>query len=417
MSRPSVVELVRPFVVGGVAYLLLGSGLGAEMAEHPRLVADWRSIHAHLNVFGFLTFLIVGMTYLFVPVFARRRLVRPQWVRIHLWVAHVAVWGLILGRLFHLWPLSAAGGLAQLGSTILFAAVVVLTIRRGEPVAPADLPPLLASIAAAPASRDLDRTATGFTRLALIYFAAGGVLGAVLGGPSGFSPQFVASTIWFTVVGVIVIMLCGVAYHLIPRLNGLTVRRDAAAQWQYWGLVVAAPVLGVAYFEGWMKVAGLAHLVEAASLGLFAWNLWPALAAGRMPAASRGFIRMALLFGFAGALLAATTVLGIGRPLPRAPLLHLHLLGLATMTAFGVMYALLRQAEILPATARWPAVHVWIASTALPGMAVGLSGPRMLLAIFGPLQFLGILGFAVTLVRYLVRSGSQPYTGKMSTGA
>lgn len=373
------------------------------MAEHPQIVADWRSIHAHLNVFGFLTFLIAGMTYLFVPVFARRHLRRPAWVRIHLWAAHVAVWGLIAGRMTHWWPLSAAGGLAQLVSTLIFAVVVVATIRFGEPLDPAQLPPLLAALAAAAASKGLDRTATRFTRLALIYLVAGNLLGAALGGPSGFSPRFVAATIWFTVVGFIVMMLCGVAYHLIPRLNGLAGRSETAAGWQYAAIAAAAPVLGVAYFVGATKAVGLGHLLEAAALGLFAWNLWPALAPGRMPGASRGFIRMALLFGLTGALLAATTALGIGRPLPRAPLLHLHLLGLATMTVFGVMYALLSEAQIMPAASRWPAVHVWIAGIALVGMVAGLSGPRVLLAVFGPLQFLGIVGFALTLARYRSR--------------
>lgn len=382
---------------------MLGTGLGTEMAAHPQIIADWRSIHAHLNVFGFLTFLIVGMTYLFVPVFARRHLLRPAWVRVHLWAAHVAVWGLVVGRITHWWPLSAAGGLAQLASTLIFAAVVIATIRRGEPLDPGQLPPLLAGLAAAPASKDLDRTATRFTRLALIYLVVGNLLGAALGGPSGFSPRFVAATIWFTVVGFIVIMLCGVAYHLIPRLNGLAPRSETAAGWQYAALAAAAPVLGVAYFVGATKAVGLGHLLEAAALGLFAWNLWPALASGRMPAASRGFMRMALLFGLAGALLAATTALGIGRPLPRAPLLHLHLLGLATMTAFGVIYTLLRHAGIMPAGARWPPVHAWIGGMALAGMVVGLLGPRILLAIFGPLQFLGVVGFAVTLVRYRSR--------------
>ncbi len=403
MPRSSPFVLVRPFIISGLLYLLLGSALGAEMAEHPRLIADWRSIHAHLNVFGFLTFLIVGMTYLFVPVFARRSLVRPQWVRFHLWVAHVAVWGLVLGRLFHTWPLSAAGGLAQLGSTLLFASIVVMAIRRGEPFDPAQLPPVLAALAGAPASKDLDRTATRFTRLALIYLVAGGILGAAVGGPSGFSPRFVAATIWFTVVGFIVMMLCGVAYHLVPRFSGVAVRSESAARWQYWGLSVAAPALGAAYFVGAVKAAGLAHLLEAAALSLFAWNLRPALMPGRMPAAPRRFMLMALLFGVAGALLAATTALGIGRPLPRAPLLHLHLLGLATMTAFGVIYALLEQAQIMPATDWWPSAHVWIASIALTGMVAGLAGPRLLLAIFGPVQFLGIAGFAATLFRYRER--------------
>lgn len=53
-------------------------------------------------------------------------------------------------------------------------------------------------------------------------------------------------------------------------------------------------------------------------------------------------------------------------------------------------------------------VHVWIAGAALAGMVVGVVGYPVLLAIFGPLQFAGVVGFLVTVVRYRVRSGIHP---------
>jgi hypothetical protein len=388
-----------------------------EMAAHPGLAADWRSVHAHLNVTGFLSLLIYGMSYLFVPVFARRHLTLLRLARAHLWLAHLAVWGLVAGRVLRWWPASAAGGLAQLLSTVAFAAVIVHTIRRGEPLDRSRLPAPLAAIAAAPASAELDRVATRFTRLAVVYLVAGSVGGAALAGAGGPSASESAAIIWFTVVGFIVMMLSGVAYHLIPRLNGQAAGDPATARWHFWALAAGAPILGVAYATGARALAGAGHALEAGALIVFAWILWPALRPGQMPAASRRFIQMALITGVLGAAFAALGGFGIGQPMPRPPVLHLHLLGLATMTVFGVSYALMSRDDEGLQRAWWPAIHVWVHAVALTGMVVGFLGTRGALAAFGPLQFVGVAGFLVTFVRYRVRSGSQPYTGRMSTGA
>ena len=400
--------LAGGFIASAFAYLALGAGLGMEMAVLPGLVANWRSIHAHLNVNGFLSLLIYGMSYLFVPVFARRRLTLPRWVRAHLWLAHAAVWGLVLGRAFRWWPASAAGGLAQIAATLLFAVVIVNTIRRGEPLDTRGLPAALAAIATAPASSDLDRVATRFTRLALIYLVLGSLGGAALAGAAGLSPRVTAATIWFTVVGFVVMMLSGVVYHLIPRLSGQRARGAAGARGQLWVLAVSAPALAAGYAMGIQAVIGVGHLLEAAALVVFAWNLWPALRGGQMPSPSARFIKMALIAGATGAVLAATTGLGIGRPLPRPPLLHLHLLGMATMMVFGVAYALMSLEDAALRRSRWPGAHAWIHGIALVGMFAGFVGPRSMLTAFGPLQFVGIAGFLATFLRYRLRSGSQP---------
>jgi hypothetical protein len=211
-------------------------------------------------------------------------------------------------------------------------------------------------------------------------------------------------------------MLSGVAYHLIPRLSGRAAGEAATARWHFWGLAAAAPILGVAYAAGARVLAGAGHALEAAALAIFAWTLWPALRGGQMPASSRHFIRLALIAGVIGAALAASSGLGSGRPVPRPPVLHLHLLGLATMTAFGVAYTLMSRDDERLRRAWWPTVHVWVHTVALAGMVVGFIAARGALVVFGPLQFVGIAGFLVTFVRYR-RSGSQPYTGRMSTGA
>jgi hypothetical protein len=405
------------FIASAFAYLALGAGLGMEMAVRPGLVADWRSIHAHLNVNGFLSLLIFGMSYLFVPVFARRHLALASWARTHLWVAHAAVWGLVVGRALRWWPASAVGGLAQVASTLLFAAVIVATIRRGEPLDRRSLTGALAAVANAPASVDLDRIATRFTRMALIYLVISSLGGAALSGAAGPSARETAAIIWFTVVGFIVMMLSGIAYHLIPRLSGHGAAGAAPARWHFWALAVSAPVLAAGYVADARTVAGAGHLLEAAALAVFAWNLWPALRAGQMPGGSVRFVQMALIAGAAGAALAAARGLGIALPLPRPPLLHLHLLGLATMTAFGVSYALISLERPELRLAWWPAVHPWVHAGALLGMIVGFAGVPAALAISGPVQFAGIAGFLATFVRYRLRSGSQPYTGRMSTGA
>lgn len=393
MPRPSSSVLARPFVLGALAYLLLGAWLGLAMVVHPALTAGWRSVHAHIVVNGSVSFLLYAATYWTLPLAFGRcppAHLAPA-VGGHLWTAHAAVAGLVLGRALGVSWMSALGGLAQMGSVLLFAWVVFLTA---------------ASPVASPHAQD--HLAGRFIGLGVIALVAGGVAGGALGGPLGFSPRFVAATVWFLVVGFVLATAAGIGYLLVPRLWGRPVRSLTAARWHLWGLAIAAPVLGVAYFTGARQAAGAAHLVVAVALAAFAWTLWPALAGDRAPAASRRFIRLALGFGIAGAVLAAATALGLGRPLPRPPLLHLHLVGLVTLAAFGLVYALLHGEGRMPDEARWPSVHLWLAGPGLAGMVAGFAGVRLLLVAGAVLQFAGVVGFAVALRRYLVRSGSQP---------
>ncbi|HMQ33299.1 MAG TPA: hypothetical protein PKD53_21380 [Chloroflexaceae bacterium] len=233
----------------------------------------WAAL-VHLTLFGWVSGMIVAVNYHTMPVFTARDF--PS--RALIW-AHLAVF--VAGVLVAAAALLAGArgplvvGLAlELAAALLFALNIGLLlargVRRGLPPAP---PPV-------PGQRAVDRLgtrATSVSGLALplaLALMLGGRVG-VLVGAWWLAAEHLAALGW------VMLMIVGVAYHVLPRFSGRATRGAAWAGAQL-GLHLAAllmVVAGLGLGMGGLFAAG--GLAMSAALALFAWTVWPTLRAVR----------------------------------------------------------------------------------------------------------------------------------------
>ena len=84
----------RCFVRGGLIYLGIGVVLGVMMVVH----GDWTSllgrVHNHINLVGFVSFMIFGVGYHILPRFTGRPLHNAKLADLHLWLANIGLIGM-----------------------------------------------------------------------------------------------------------------------------------------------------------------------------------------------------------------------------------------------------------------------------------------------------------------------------------
>ncbi len=83
------------FIFTGLAYLALGVTMGVLFFIIPE-TRGLRSVHAHLNLVGFVTFLIFGVAYHILPRFRGRPLYSEKLAWWQFWLANVGLVGLLV---------------------------------------------------------------------------------------------------------------------------------------------------------------------------------------------------------------------------------------------------------------------------------------------------------------------------------
>ncbi|MBI4289814.1 MAG: cbb3-type cytochrome c oxidase subunit I [Chloroflexi bacterium] len=127
------------FILTGLAYLTLGTTLGVLFLVLPDL-RPLRTVHAHLNLVGFMTFFVFGIAYHILPRFRGRPLYSESMAWLQLWLANVGLVGLMVlmgigafADLAGLMALTAAFGAALAVSIYLFVYNLGKTIFGGAP--------------------------------------------------------------------------------------------------------------------------------------------------------------------------------------------------------------------------------------------------------------------------------------------
>jgi hypothetical protein len=268
----------RAFVIAGLialpsaALLYLFSLLGVSGA--------WGAM-VHLTIFGWITAMIVAVNYHTVPVFSARDY--PfAWL---IW-AHFIAWGvgvvLATAGLLVGYAYAVSGGLSlQFAAAIIFSANTILLFLRGPRRAQPPSPPPIASQPA------VDRLGTYATRGAGVSLPLALLLLLVvrLGWLSG---AWVLPAEHLATLGWLMLMIVGVAYHVLPRFSGSGIRGATWVRAQlvchFGALALIVPALGF----GWPRVFATGGLLMALALGLFAATVWPTLRAIRaQPASAR----------------------------------------------------------------------------------------------------------------------------------
>ncbi|MCZ7568244.1 MAG: hypothetical protein M5U01_06625 [Ardenticatenaceae bacterium] len=224
----------------------------------------------HLTLFGWITAMILTVNYHMMPVFAARDFPYPRLIQLH-WLVFtggvaLAVAGLLLG-----WPATVAAGLLlQSVGAVIFVANTMLLFVRGRRRAHPALPPPI------PDQPRVDRIGTQATKGAglSLPFALLLLLAVQLGWIRG---AWVLAAEHLATLGWVMLMIVGVAYHVLPRFSGRGVRGPAWARLQLLfhsaALLLMVPGLGL----GWAWLFAPGGLLMTVAVGLFAWTVWPTL--------------------------------------------------------------------------------------------------------------------------------------------
>lgn len=257
----------RAFVVG--ALIALPAAALLSLLASLGVSATWAAM-VHLLLFGWITGMIYAVNYHTMPVFAARDFPSPRliWLNALLWAAGAALAaaGTLLG-----WPAGSALGLAlELAAALAFMANVVLLFRRGPRRSNRPPTPPI------PGQPQVDRLATYATRGAGLALPLALLL-LLLGRIGWIDGAWVLAAEHLATLGWIMLMIVGVAYHVLPRFSGAGTRGPAWARAQlachYGALALIVPALGL----GWRVPFALGGLLMTLALALFAWTIWPAL--------------------------------------------------------------------------------------------------------------------------------------------
>lgn len=232
---------------------------------------DWVwSALVHLTLLGWITGMIMAVNYHTMPVFSGRDWPYPALIGAH-WAAFVVGITLATAGLLGRWSgMVSAGLLLQLIAALLFVANSVLLFRQGTPRAHrAPVPPL-------PDQPDVDRVGTQAAKSAAMCLPLALLL-LLAQQREWINGGWLLAAEHLLALGWIMLMIAGVAYHVLPRFSGRAVRGVvwARAQVQCHHAALVLVVLGLGFGSAWLFAFGA--LLMAAAIALFAWTVWPTL--------------------------------------------------------------------------------------------------------------------------------------------
>jgi hypothetical protein len=208
-----------------------------------------------------------------MPVFAGRDFPSPRLIRAHC-AALAAGVALATTSLIGAWDAGVqAGLLLQLAGALIFVANTILLFLRGAERPYRTPPPPIAD------QPLVDRAGTRATKAAGIALPLALLLLLLvrLGWMSG--AWFLAAE-HLAALGWVMLMIVGVAYHVLPRFSGRATRGPRWARAQLvchlGALALIVPALGF----GWGRAFAIGGLLMAAAVGLFAWTVWPTVQGG-----------------------------------------------------------------------------------------------------------------------------------------
>lgn len=237
--------------------------------------AAW-SAFVHLTIFGWISGMIFAVNYHTMPVFSGRDFpaAAPIW-------AHLVAYGLgaslaTAGMLGAGRALVIAGLALELLASLLFMLNIALLFARGKRRA---VPPAPAPVAG---QREVDKVGTRATAaaglclpLALLLLLAARL--GWLGGEWWLAAEHLATLGW------ILLMIVGVAYHVLPRFSGRSTRGAAWAGRQLVLQFLGVALIVIALGFGLGALFAVGGIVTSLALGLFAWVIWPTLRATGAP--------------------------------------------------------------------------------------------------------------------------------------
>lgn len=106
-----------------IIYLLIGCPLGILFLLRPDYIFYLRPVHAHINLIGFVSIMIFGVSYHMFPRFAGKPLYNVQMGRIQFWFANIGLIGMVL-----IWCFFENGSAAYHISLFTFGAIETIGV-------------------------------------------------------------------------------------------------------------------------------------------------------------------------------------------------------------------------------------------------------------------------------------------------
>lgn len=231
--------------------------------------AAWAAL-VHLTLFGWVSGMIIAVNYHTLPVFTGRDFphTAPIWTQLGAFLTGIAL--VVAGLLVTINALVIAGLALELLAALLFMLNVALLMTRGvrrrQPPPP---PPVVGQGA-------IDKLGTRATSFAGVCLPLALLL--MLGGRAGL-----ISGVWWlaaehlAALGWVMLMIVGVALHILPRFSGHATRGHSWARAQLGLHLLALSLILVGLGYDWGSLFAAGGLTMSAALGLFAWTIWPTL--------------------------------------------------------------------------------------------------------------------------------------------
>lgn len=114
------------FIKASLLYLAIGCTLGAIFIFNPTYSFQWRMLHTHFNLLGWVSMMIFGVAYHILPRFRGKPLYSRTLATVHFWLANVGLVGMAI-----FWSVVSSGGevvyryVAFLFSLLVVAAILV----------------------------------------------------------------------------------------------------------------------------------------------------------------------------------------------------------------------------------------------------------------------------------------------------
>ena len=366
----------KRFITSALIYFFMGCAIGLVAIVKPELVGIIKPVHVHINLLGWVTMMIIGVSYFVIPLFIGKNVYSDRLVTLHFILANAGIIGMVLSFIQPNYSLLALASVIEVLASYLFFFNIVTTAIKGETLGTL---PQEGKFLMAKNDKEVDRWASYFTIASTLYFVAGCTLGGVMAlYPEAWKYKSVHFHI--NLFGWISMMIYGVAYHIFPRFSGVMIKNRGLVKASFIlanaGLV--SMIFAILFFD-WSggsflsnKLILLAVLIESAAGVIFVYNVFPSVSGSSkvMGKAAVKFVLASLFYFAVGLILGILMVLSPTKMEQIMPVhVHLHVLGWITMMIYGVGY------YIIPSFAgkklfrqSLATLQFWMANVGLIGM-------------------------------------------------
>ena len=406
----------KRFIISSLIYFLAGCSLGVISVAVPEMVAIFRPAHAHLNLLGWVSMMIIGVSYFVIPVFIGKNPYSEKALTLHLITANIGIIGMVFCFISMNYALLPLFALIEAFSAFLFLFNIISTAIKGEAVKEI---PASWEFLTGKADKEVDRWASYFTQAATLYFVIGCSLGAYMTlSSSGWA--YLKVHFHINLLGWVTMMIYGVAYHIFPRFSGIDVRNKGLVKINFVvanvGLLL---MIGALVAEGSLPAGaaqaliGFSGLVEGAAGLMFVYNILSSVlpAAETMGKVSVRFVLASLTYLVFGVILGLSMAFIPGLTEKIMPVhAHLNVLGWITMMIYGVGYYLIPRFSGRELHSQLLAgIQFWVANTGLVFFLLlyPLGGEmRHVASFFALLELVAAILFIYNIGRSLLKKSS-----------